>query len=52
MPAMATGAEDEYWKKQALPSAFKHALLDKYMPQLAGMTGSAARGQRVVYLDG
>lgn len=49
---MATGAGDEYWKEQALPSVFKHALLDKYMPQFAGMTGSAARGRRVVYLDG
>jgi three-Cys-motif partner protein len=52
MPAMAIGAGDEYWKEQALPSVFKHTLLDKYMPQFAGMTGSAARGRRVVYLDG
>lgn len=50
--AMATGAGDEYWKEQALPSVFKHTLLDKYMPQFAGMTGSVARGRRVVYLDG
>lgn len=49
---MATGAGDEYWKEQALPSVFKHTLLDKYMPQFAGMAGSAARGRRVVCLDG
>lgn len=48
---MATGAGDEYWEKQALPSVFKHALLDKYVPQFAGMTSSRA-GRRVVFLDG
>jgi three-Cys-motif partner protein len=49
---MATGAGDEYWKEQALPSVFKHTLLDKYMPQFAGMTASAGRRRQVVYLDG
>lgn len=47
---MATGAGDNYWSGQALPSVFKHTLLDKYVPQFAGMTGSI--GRRVVYLDG
>jgi hypothetical protein len=44
---MATGAGDEYRKEQALPSVFKHTLLDKYMPQFAGMTDSAARERQV-----
>lgn len=47
---MASGAGEKYWSGQALPSIFKHTLLDKYVPQFAGMTGSIAR--RVVYLDG
>ncbi|SNR39802.1 three-Cys-motif partner protein TcmP [Blastococcus mobilis] len=47
---MATGARDKYWSGQALPSVFKHTLLDKYVPPFAGMTGSV--GRRVVYLDG
>ncbi|SFK85786.1 three-Cys-motif partner protein TcmP [Geodermatophilus ruber] len=47
---MATGAGERYWSGQALPSVFKHTLLDKYVPQFAGMTGSI--GRRVVYLDG
>jgi three-Cys-motif partner protein len=49
---MAKGAGDSYWGEQALPSAFKHALLDKYVPQFAGMTGSRSVGKRVVFLDG
>jgi three-Cys-motif partner protein len=47
---MATGAGERYWSGQALPSVFKHTLLDKYVPPFAGMTGSI--GRRVVYLDG
>lgn len=47
---MATGAREKYWSGQALPSVFKHTLLDKYVPPFAGMTGSI--GRRVVYLDG
>src|SRR3954464_918823 len=47
---MATGAGDKYWAGQALPSVFKHTLLNQYVPQFAGMTGSI--GRRVVYLDG
>jgi len=35
---MATGAGDRYWGERALPSVFKHTLLDKYVPQFAGMT--------------
>lgn len=49
---MAKGATDEYWERQALPSVFKHTLLDKYVPQFAGMTGSRTAGGRVVFLDG
>lgn len=49
---MATGAGDRYWGERALPSVFKHALLDKYVPQFAGMTGSRRAGHRVVFLDG
>jgi three-Cys-motif partner protein len=47
---MATGADDQYWEKQRLPSVFKHDLLGRYLPVFAGKTGSAAPG--VVYLDG
>ena len=47
---MATGAGDQYWEKQRLPSVFKHDLLGRYLPRFAGKTGSAAPG--VVYLDG
>ena len=47
---MATGAGDQYWEQQMLPSAFKHDLLSRYLPRFAGKTGSRAEG--VVYLDG
>jgi three-Cys-motif partner protein len=46
------GADDHYWGEQRLPSVFKHTLLDKYVPQFAGMTGSRATAKRVVFLDG
>jgi hypothetical protein len=49
---VATGAGDDYWAEQNLPSAFKHTLLDKYVPQFAGMTGSRSTEKRVVFLDG
>jgi three-Cys-motif partner protein len=49
---MPRGADDRYWGEQALPSVFKHTLLDKYVPQFAGMTGSRATARRVVFLDG
>jgi three-Cys-motif partner protein len=48
--AVATGAGDEYWETQRLPSVFKHDLLGRYLPRFAGKTGSAAPG--VVHLDG
>src|ERR1700733_14067031 len=47
---MATGAGDQYWEQQRLPSVFKHDLLRRYLPRFAGKTGSQAPG--VVYLDG
>jgi hypothetical protein len=40
---MATGADDQYWEKQRLPSVFKHDLLGRYLPVFAGKTGSALR---------
>jgi len=46
------GADDRYWGAPGLPSVFKHTLLDKYVPQFAGMTGSRAQARRVVFLDG
>ena len=49
---MATGAGDDYWSRQSLPSVFKHTLLDNYVPQFAGMTGSRSTKRRVVFLDG
>src|SRR5438067_2203354 len=49
---MASGADDDYWEERNLPSVFKHALLDKYVPQFAGMTGSRTNERRVVFLDG
>ena len=49
---MATGVGGEYWGEQGLPSVFKHTLLDKYVPQFAGMTGSRSADKRVVFLDG
>ena len=49
---MARGAGDEYWTERNLPSTFKHTLLDKYVPQFAGMTGSRSIEKRVVFLDG
>ena len=47
---MATGAGDQYWEQQMLPSVLKHDLLRRYLPRFAGKTG--ARGEDVVYLDG
>jgi three-Cys-motif partner protein len=47
---VATGAGDQYWEQQALPSVFKHDLLRRYLPRFAGKTGSKAPG--VIYLDG
>jgi three-Cys-motif partner protein len=47
---MATGAGDQYWGQQGLPSVFKHDLLRRYLPRFAGKTGSQSAG--VVYLDG
>ncbi len=47
---MATGAGDQYWEQQRLPSVFKHDLLRRYLPVFTGKTGSRAGG--VVYLDG
>jgi three-Cys-motif partner protein len=47
---MPAGAGDEYWEKRRLPSTFKHALLQCYLPKFSGMTGS--RSGSVVYLDG
>ena len=35
---MPRGADDRYWQEQGLPSVFKHTLLDKYVPQFAGIT--------------
>ncbi|HEX6675923.1 MAG TPA: three-Cys-motif partner protein TcmP [Actinomycetes bacterium] len=49
---MPRGADDHYWEGPALPSVFKHTLLEKYVPQFAGMTGSKATANRVVFLDG
>lgn len=49
---VATGAGDDYWGGQNLPSVFKHTLLDGYVPQFAGMTGSRSTEKRVVFLDG
>lgn len=49
---MATGANQAYWQKQHLPSMLKHTLLEKYVPQFAGMTGSNSKNHRVVFLDG
>jgi three-Cys-motif partner protein len=49
---MSRGADDRYWEKPELPSVFKHTLLDKYVPQFTGMTGSRAQAKRVVFLDG
>jgi len=48
---MPRGAHDRFWEGPGLPSVFKHTLIDKYVPQFAGMTGSRA-GKRVVFLDG
>jgi three-Cys-motif partner protein len=49
---MPRGADDRYWRAPGLPSVFKHTLLDKYVPQFAGMTGSRAQAKRIVFLDG
>jgi endonuclease/exonuclease/phosphatase family metal-dependent hydrolase len=45
---MPRGADDRYWEGPGLSSVFKHTLLQKYMPQFAGMTGSRAQTKRVV----
>jgi len=50
--ATLSGAGEGHWDKQALPSVFKHTLLDKYVPQFAGMTGSRTVRKRVIFLDG
>ena len=47
---MATGAGDQFWEQQRLPSIFKHDLIRRYLPKFAGKTGS--RAASVVYLDG
>jgi len=47
---LATGATDNYWQTQALPSVYKHALLQRYVPVFAGKTGSTHRA--VVVVDG
>ena len=47
---MATGATDEYWQREKLPSVYKHALLKRYLPIFGGKTGS--RAGKVVFLDG
>ncbi|MDF2260237.1 hypothetical protein [Streptantibioticus ferralitis] len=47
---MSIGTSGSYWAAQALPSVFKHNLLDRYIPQFGGMTGS--RDKHVVYRDG
>jgi hypothetical protein len=49
---MPRGADDRYWEGPRLPSVFKHTLLDRYVPQFAGMTGSRSEARRVVFLDG
>jgi hypothetical protein len=49
---MPRGADDRYWELPRLPSVFKHTLLDRYVPQFGGMTGSRSEARRVVYLDG
>jgi hypothetical protein len=49
---MPRGADDHYRELPRLPSVFKHTLLDRYVPQFAGMTGSRSDARRVVYLDG
>jgi three-Cys-motif partner protein len=49
---MPRGADDRYWQVPRLPSVFKHTLLDRYVPQFAGMTGSRSQARRVVFLDG
>jgi three-Cys-motif partner protein len=48
---MPRGADDRFWEGPGLPSVFKHTLIDKYVPQFAGMTGSRA-GKRIVFRDG
>ena len=45
------GADDRYWGEQGLPSVFKHAHLDKYVPQFAGRPAPEP-ARRVVFLDG
>lgn len=45
---MATGAGEQFWEQQRLPSVLKHDLLRRYLPVFAGKTGSRAVG--VVYL--
>ena len=38
---MATGAGDQYWEQQMLPSVFKHDLLRRYLPILPERRGLA-----------
>jgi three-Cys-motif partner protein len=47
---MATGAGEQFWQEQRLPSVLKHALITRYLPIFAGKTGS--RAGNVAYLDG
>ncbi|MEV8393477.1 MULTISPECIES: class I SAM-dependent methyltransferase [unclassified Streptomyces] len=49
---MSSGTGGAYWADKALPSAFKHELLKRYLPQFGGMTGTQSHDKRVVYLDG
>lgn len=49
---MSSGTGGGYWADKALPSVFKHDLLNRYLPQFGGMTGTHSHDKRVVYLDG
>jgi three-Cys-motif partner protein len=49
---MPRGADDRFWAEPGLPGVFKHTLLEKYVPQFAGMTASRSAARRVVFLDG
>lgn len=49
---MSSGTGGGYWADKALPSVFKHDLLERYLPQFGGMTGARSRDRHVVYLDG
>jgi hypothetical protein len=39
---VATGAGDQYWEQQMLPSVLNHDLLRRYLPRFAGKTGTRA----------